>query len=268
MKFTSLQRAGLSLNVAVTGDGPAMIFQHGLCGDAAQPLDLFPQGRGWRCVTLECRGHGGSDAGASDDFSIATFADDLIALIEARALAPVVLGGISMGAAISLRIAVKRPELVKALAFVRPAWLAAAAPDNMQPNAEVGGLLRRFAPEEARVHFEASEIARRLQIGAPDNLASLRGFFTRKPIAITRELLCRISADGPGITHDEIASLRIPSLVIGCARDFVHPLALAQALASRIVGARFVEVASKADNPRGYRDKVRSALANFLTEIT
>lgn len=268
MKFTSHQRAGLSLNVAVTGDGPAMIFQHGLCGDAAQPLDLFPQGLGWRCVTLECRGHGGSDAGASDDFSIATFADDLIALIEARALAPVVLGGISMGAAISLRIAVKRPEIVKALVLVRPAWLAAAAPENMQPNAVVGGLLRRFAPDVAREQFEVLDIAPRLQREAPDNLASLRRVFTRQPIATTRDLLCRISADGPGVTLDEIASLRIPSLVLGCARDFVHPLALAQALASRIVGARFVEVASKADNPRGYRDEVRSTLANFLTEIT
>jgi len=266
MKFTSHQRAGVRLRVAETGAGPAMIFQHGLCGDAGQPLDVFPSDEGWRCITLECRGHGGSDAGAGENFSIAAFADDLIALIEARALAPVALGGISMGAAIGLRIAAKRRDLVKALALVRPAWLDAAAPDNMEPNALVGDLMRRFAPAQARERFEALEIVQRLQRDAPDNLASLRGFFARQPIAVTRELLCRVSADGPGVSADEIAALRVPALVVGCGRDFIHPLALAQALAARIPGARFVEVAAKADYPQRYRDETRSALANFLTE--
>jgi pimeloyl-ACP methyl ester carboxylesterase len=268
MKFAPYKHAGLTFSVAESGDGPTMIFQHGLCGDAAQPFDFFPPGAGWRCVTLECRGHGSSDAGATENFSIANFAEDVISLIEARKLAPVVIGGISMGAAISLRIAVRRPDLVRALALVRPAWLTAAAPENMRPIAEVGELLRRFTPEQASEVFEGSEIARRLQCEAPDNLASLRGFFRRLPIATTRELLCRIAAGTPDITSDDVAAIAIPTLVIGCARDFIHPLEFARTLASRIAGARFVEVAAKAGYPELYRDQVRSTIADFLTEIT
>jgi pimeloyl-ACP methyl ester carboxylesterase len=92
-----------------------MVFQHGLCGDAAQPVQVFPDDIGWRCLTLECRGHGRSDTGPVGNLSIATFADDVADLIETRTLNKPVLGGISMGSAISLRLAVTRPHLMLVL---------------------------------------------------------------------------------------------------------------------------------------------------------
>ena len=49
-----------------------------------------------------------------------------------------------MGAAIALRLAVKQPELVRALVLARPAWVTEPAPPNMQAYAEVGELLSRF----------------------------------------------------------------------------------------------------------------------------
>jgi pimeloyl-ACP methyl ester carboxylesterase len=49
---------------------------------------------GWGCIALECRGHGESEAGPPEHFSISTFAADVESLIEARALAPVAIGGI------------------------------------------------------------------------------------------------------------------------------------------------------------------------------
>jgi pimeloyl-ACP methyl ester carboxylesterase len=198
MRTSEHWRAGLRLNVAEAGEGRTMLFQHGLCGDASQPLDLFPRGLDWRCVTLECRGHGASEAAPPEALSISTFVDDLVALIESRAMGSVVLGGISMGAAMAVRLAALRPDLVGALVLIRPAWFAASAPDNMAPNVYLGDLLRRFAPDEARRSFEASELSRFLAREAPDNLASLRGLFSREPIAVTLELLCRISVDGPG----------------------------------------------------------------------
>jgi pimeloyl-ACP methyl ester carboxylesterase len=241
-----------------------MVFQHGLCGDAAQPMEVFPADIGWRCITLECRGHGQSEAGPPEHFSIATFAADVASLIEAQALAPVVLGGISMGAAIALRLAVLRPDLVSALVLARPAWICEPAPANMQPNAVVGDLLRRFPPDEAHAQFEALDLARQLQAEAPDNLASLRGFFSRQPISITHELLCRISADGPGVASSEIGSISVPTLIVGHARDLVHPLSIAQALAGLIPRANLIEITPKADSRERYRDDFREALSVFL----
>src|ERR1035441_9639792 len=172
MKYFHHMHRGLSFSVAESGDGQPMLFQHGLCGNAMQPAEVFPDDLGWSCLTLECRGHGRSEPGPYAEFSLANFADDLVSLIESRHLAPVVLGGISMGAAIALRLAVLRRDLVRALVFARPAWSIGSAPPNMQPNAVVGELLRELPSDEAKVRFEGSEIAQILALDAPDNLTS------------------------------------------------------------------------------------------------
>ncbi len=259
-------RPGLKLSIAETGSGRPVVFQHGLCGDAAQPAQVFPDGLGWRCLTLECRAHGRSEAGSPDDFLIATFADDLADVIERSSLEKPVVGGISMGAAISLRLAVTRPELIGALVLARPAWLADPNPENMQPNALVGQLLREHSSTVARARFEASDTAARLSVAGPDNLASLRGFFARTPRETTAELLCRISADGPGITEPQVRKLTLPTLVIGHELDAVHPLAFARTLSAWIPRARLVQITPKALNPEAYRNDFRDALASFLKE--
>jgi len=267
MKALFHERAGLRLAVWETGVGAPMLFQHGLCGDASQPADIFPIDCGWRCLTLECRGHGGSDAGPPEKLYIATFAEDVASLIEAQEWASVVLGGISMGAAIALRLAVFRPELVRALVLARPAWIDENAPANMESYAFVGDLLRLYPPDEARRRFEDSEIARELAVEAPDNLLSLRSFFSRQPIPTTRELLCRISADGPGTTRNQINSIGVPTLVLGNGRDCAHPMAMARELAAMIPRAQLAEVTSKSESREHYRDDCKAALSTFLIEL-
>ncbi len=255
---------GLRLALHESGAGKPMVFQHGLCGDAAQPHQVFPDEVAYRCLTLECRGHGQSEVGPLGQLSIATFARDIATMIEAQKLDRPVVGGISMGACIALRLAVTRPDLVGALVLARPAWLTNEAPANMAPNALVGELLSNHAPSEARARFEAMPLIAQLAQEAPDNLASLRGFYSREPIATTAELLTRISADGPGIGKADLRALKIPALVIGHGKDYVHPLSLARELASLIPQAQFVEITPKATDPARYRDDFRAALASFL----
>ncbi len=259
--------SGPLLNLVETGEGPPFVFQHGLCGDAAQPGEVFPTDAGFRRITLECRGHGLSEPGDPSTFSIATFADDVADMIEAKAIAPVVLGGISMGAAIALRLAVTRPELVSALVLARPAWLIEDAPANMRPFGEVGDLLARFPADEARARFDRSDIAARLEREAPDNLASLRGFFERSPQRVTACLLSRIAADGPGVTADQVAALKVPALVIGHGRDVLHPFDHAERLAGLIPNARLVEITPKATSWDRYVLEFRAALRSFLTGL-
>lgn len=258
---------GTVLNVDTAGEGQAVIFQHGLCGDAGQTDEAFPAKPGLRRITVEARGHGRSHAGPLDSLSIATFADDLAAYIEQHFPDPVVVGGISMGAAISLRLAVKRPDLVEGLVIARPAWVIEAAPANMAPNAKVGRLLKTMPPQEARAAFLASAHGRSLAAEAPDNLASLEGFFTRAPIEVTAALLSAISADGPGVTEEEVRALDMPALVIGHERDLIHPLGHGRALAQMIPGARLVEITPKVESREKYVSDFRLALASFLESL-
>jgi pimeloyl-ACP methyl ester carboxylesterase len=255
------------LNIVEAGAGPDFVFQHGLLGDAAQPAEMFPAEAPFRMLTVECRGHGKSEAGDADAFSIATFADDVAGAIEARGSASRIVGGISMGAAIALRLAIIRPDLVSALVIARPAWMTDAAPPNMRGYAEVGELLARFPPAEARERFELSDTAARLRMEGPENLASLRSFFARGPTAETSALLTRIAADGPGVTASDISALRLPTLVIGQSRDPLHPLFYAEELARMIPGARFEKVTSKAESRQAHVTEFRAALRRFLTSL-
>jgi pimeloyl-ACP methyl ester carboxylesterase len=172
-----------------------------------------------------------------------------------------------MGAAIALRLAVLRPDLVRALILVRPAWDGQAAPPNMAPNAEAGALLARLDPDAARAAFAAGDAARRLAVEAPDNLASLMGFFDRQPQAVTARLLSTISADGPGVTAAEVAALRLPVLVCGTPEDAVHPLALAQRLAGRIPQSSFVVLPPKGRDRPAHIAALHRAIRQFLKEL-
>ena len=261
-------RNGIQLNVNDSGGGGLpVIFQHGLCGDARQTAEVFPDDPRLRRITLECRGHGASETGDPAHFSIATFADDLIALLEQLDRAPHVIGGISMGAAITLRIAVQRPELVWGLILARPAWITEAAPHNTAPNAEVGRLLATLPADKARAAFEAGGTARHLAKTAPDNLASLRGFFDRQPLATTAALLQAISADGPGVSEAEVRRLQTPALVIGTRRDAIHPLSHAETLAALIPNARLSVIAAKADDRTRYVAEFQQALNRHLKDF-
>lgn len=257
---------GTRLNVDIGDDGPPVVFLHGLCGDAAQTREAFPSACGFRRVTVEARGHGASEPGDLGKLSISTFTSDIADFIEQEIKAPVIVGGISMGAAISLRLAIKRPDLVRALILARPAWVTVSAPANMAPNAEVGHLLGILAPEAAKQAFIAGEIGQRLDAEAPDNLASLLGFFSRQPIEVTAALLTAISNDGPGITEDEVAALLIPTLVIGHDKDLIHPLSYARSFAERIRDARFVEITPKTSGRTQYVADFHAAIRNFLKE--
>jgi pimeloyl-ACP methyl ester carboxylesterase len=257
---------GVTLSLDGAGLGLPMLFQHGLCGDAKQTASVFPLATDYARYTLECRGHGQSDAGDTAQFSLAQFTKDVADVIAAENFQRPVVGGISMGAAIALKLAVERPDSVRALVLVRPAWLLDATPPNLEPNAVVGRLLAQHAPEVASQEFDASVLAKKLAAEAPDNLVSLRGFFTRKPAAVTAALLTRISADGMGLSAQQLNAIAMPSLVIGNADDHTHPLSLARDLASLLPNAQFVEVTSKAKNAAAYTYEVQRAIADFLSK--
>jgi pimeloyl-ACP methyl ester carboxylesterase len=261
----TLNRNGLTLAVYSGGSqGIPLVFQHGLCGDAGQIAEAMAGLAPQRWTGLECPGHGASPMAEP---SIARFADDVAALIETLGQ-PVALGGISMGAAIGSRLAVTRPDLVRALILVRPAWVCAHARANMQPNAEVGRLLALYPAEQARAIFTASPTAQRLAQVAPDNLNSLLGFFSRKPLADTARLLTTISADGPDITEAQLRALRLPALICGCGEDAIHPYSHAQTLAALIPNSRLVELPAKARNKAEHLSALNTAMTQFLQEIS
>jgi pimeloyl-ACP methyl ester carboxylesterase len=247
------------------GTGPAVVFQHGLGGNEAQVAEVFPDADGrWRRLTLECRGQGASPPDALKRYTIRLFAEDVLRLADARQVERFAAGGISMGAAIALHLAVHHPGRVTALILARPAWLFDAAPPNMAPFVEVARLL---TIPDGLAAFEASETAALLARAAPGNLSSLRGFFTRPNPQTVAALLGGIAADGPGVTREQVAALTLPTLVIGQRIDQVHPLTYAETLAATIPGAALVEVTPRSTDAARYLAEFRAALRPFLAAL-
>jgi len=259
-----IERAGLRLAVEEAGEGRPVVFQHGLGANARQVADVFPSEPAARRITLECRAQGESDAGPAEAFSIATFSDDVAALSEQLGFGRAVVGGISMGAAISLRLAVRRPDLVGRLILARPAWVFEAGPENMQMYAQVGALLAQHDKQTAKTLFEGSTLAQRLRAEAPDNLASLLGFFDYPKLGTLSALLCAVAADGPGVSEAEAKAISVPTLVIGHGEDLAHPLAYAEQLAATIPGAKLARITSKTVDRGRYVAEFKQAVADFL----
>ena len=259
----TLLRHNAALSMSDNGAGPAVVFQHGLGGGEAQVAQTFPASTGRR-ITLECRGHGASTLGESRPFSFEMFADDVLAAADRAGLEHFIAGGISMGAAIAMRLACRHPDRVTGLVLVRPAWTFDRAPANMLPIAEVASLILDHGPERAKAIFAASQTAARFKREAPDNLASLLGYFDRPDAAQFAEVLADIAADGPGVSADDAAALAMPALIIGNALDAVHPLSAAHTLAAAVPRATFVEVSPKSLDSNRHFAELHTQITSFL----
>jgi pimeloyl-ACP methyl ester carboxylesterase len=111
---------------ARTGRGPAILFLPGYMSDMEGSkviaLDAWCEAEGRAMVRFDYRGCGASD-GRFEDFTLADWREDVLAMIDEVAQGPVVLVGSSMGGWLMLLAALERPERVAALVGI------AAAPD-------------------------------------------------------------------------------------------------------------------------------------------
>jgi pimeloyl-ACP methyl ester carboxylesterase len=123
-----------------------------------------------------------------------------------------------------------------------------------------------FPVAEAREAFLESETAARLRVEAPDNLASLTGFFAREPVSRTAVLLSALSREGLGVRAADLVGLRVPVLVCGTAEDAIHPVGLAKALAAEIKGARYLDLPPKGRDKAAHLAALHKAISGFLAE--
>ncbi|MDX8531305.1 alpha/beta hydrolase [Mesorhizobium sp. VK25A] len=262
--FTTADGCALTFDVA--GKGRPVLWQHGLGAPLDQPVEVFPDMAGLQRITLMCRGHGASALGDPARLSIAQFADDALALLDHLGVEQAAVGGISLGAAIALRLASLDAARVAKLMLARPAWVDGPSVARQHGYHVAAQYLEQYGADEGAERFLASPEFLEVLAASPDNAASLIGFFKRSRPGTTIALLSRIPLDWPGISRAQIATIRQPALVIGNDQDYVHPLAYARELAGLIPGARLTEITSKTIDRVAYVAEFRDALAGFLPD--
>ena len=160
-----LDARGSRLRYLVAGAGEPLVLVHGLGGAAANWLALAPlllPGR--RLIVPELPGHGGSSPLPAAP-SLSPYADRLGLLLEHEGATPAAVVGHSLGGAVALRLALRRPEAVSALVLAAAAGISSTT-RSARYALTVTGILkpgRKIAPHRRRV--ARSAVLKRLVFG-------------------------------------------------------------------------------------------------------
>lgn len=101
----------------VLGDGPPVVLGHSLLCDARMWEGLLdPLAERFRVLNVEFRGHRRSRADAP--FALDDLVEDYLAVLDAEGLDRAAFCGLSMGGMVALRLALRYPERVGALAIL------------------------------------------------------------------------------------------------------------------------------------------------------
>jgi pimeloyl-ACP methyl ester carboxylesterase len=115
-----------SVHYRVGGSGDALLLVHGLAGSAGNWCEVLPEliDR-YRVVAVDLPGHGRSGA-LPKGATTAEFADSVAAVLEAESVGSALVAGHSFGGLVALRLAQRRPELVRGLLLASPAGIGSS----------------------------------------------------------------------------------------------------------------------------------------------
>lgn len=220
---------GTRLRYLVGGDGEPLVLVHGLGGAAANWLALAPLLLPRRRLLVpELPGHGGSEPLPAAP-SLNAYADRIALLQDREGLAPAPVVGHSLGGAIALRLAIRRPEAVSALVLAGAAGISSTS-RRARYGLNVTGLVkpaRKIAPHRARV--ARSALLKHLVFGR---------WGASDPPALPPELVEAFLSGPPRHTdtvsaakalvrddpRPDLERVRCPSLVLWGARDSQLPI--------------------------------------------
>lgn len=235
-----------AIDIRPGGAKRTLVLLHGFGGSAAQwELVLKAFGDRHRCIALDLRGHGRSEKPASK-YTMAEQLDDLEAALDGlRVEGPVVLWGHSFGGALATEFALKRPERVERL-------ILSSATGRYAVGAHIALFFRMPSPflefVRGMVHLVSrtswnapAHVLKPLYLG---NLSKWQGW-------------------------ERYRGVRVPTLVLNGARDYLFSRADLHRVAREVPGAEHVEIAASYHNIMLDRsDAVVRAVERFIGQTT
>lgn len=256
---------GADLAVEVRGEGRAVLFVHGFPLDRTMWRHQLAGLSRWKRIAPDLRGVGESGPGAGE-YTMARYADDLVAVLDAIGVGQAVVCGLSMGGYILFDLLRRYPERVSAAVLC-----------DTRPQADAADA-RRNRDELAALAVErgADAVGERLLPGllAPATLADQPEVMTQ-----CRDMARRCSVAGiVGALHAMreradstplLSTIRVPTLVLVGAEDRVTPPAVAEAMAQAIPGARYAVIPGAGHvSPLEQPLATSRALADFLDTVS
>ena len=238
----SFLHRGHRLNYEDHGHGDRLIvYMHGLLLDAELNRSIARAlvERGNRVILLDLLGHGRSDRpDHASEYRMDLYVDQLLALLDEIEAPEAVLGGLSLGANVSLLTATRAPERVRGLVLEMPV-LERAAP----------AVALTFVPLLLALHYAStpagmvtSVVARlpRTHFGPLDSILNAASMDPDQMAAVLHGVLL-----GPVVpTTEERAAIQSPTLILAHRCDLIHPFSDAANLAGQLPDAELVHARS------------------------
>lgn len=236
---------GVSLAVDVRGESsdPPVLFVHGFPLDRTLWTPVLDALDGTYRIAPDLRGFGRSDA-PDLGYSMATYADDLIALLDSLGVGRAVVCGLSMGGYIALELARRAPERLAGLVLMD----TRANADSAEARRERDATAQQVRDRGPGPIAEAM-MGRLLSERTPAVVAErVRATIMRTPVA---GLIGALGAmrDRPDSTGLLSRLSAVPTLVVVGEDDPITPPATARDLANAIPGARLEVVSGAAHLP-------------------
>ena len=205
-----------------------------------QPLARTIAASGAHVVTVDLLGHGRSDRPADPLlYSMTAFGEQVIGLLDHLGADRAVVGGTSLGANVSLEVAVLAPDRVQGLLVEMP----------VLHNALEAGILA-FAPVLFVGRFLPLMVTG-IRLASRAVPRGLVPFWVGVGLDTLDQRPAAMAATVHGLFFGRVApspkqrrAIDVPALVIGHTRDPIHPAADAEMLAEELVGGRFVSARS------------------------
>lgn len=260
----TFEHRGHDHSYEIHGDGDrTVVYMHGLLMDAQMNRGLGEAmaAHGYRVVLPDFLGHGRSDVPLrASEYRMDAYAADIIALLDHLDVERAVIGGVSLGAGVSLQIATIAPDRVHGLIFEMPVleWAVPAAAIF-------------FTPVLLTMHYAAwpagclAAGARRIPRSSHGGLDSVLSLLSNTPDA-TKAILHGILTGPVAPTLEQRRAIQHPSLVIGHARDLIHPFSDAESLAAALPDGRLLDARSIFEL-RTTPGRLTTEIIDFLDEI-
>ena len=245
------------------GEGDhVLVYLHGLLMDSGMNRALAQElaARGHRVVLLDLLGHGRSDKPLrASYYRMDAYAREVVALLDHLGVDRAVIGGVSLGADVSLFVATEAPERVQALIIEMPVleWAVPAAALLFTPLL----LLMHYA--SGPMGFLTRQVAR-MPRSSNSTLNSLLDTASSSP-EIIKAILHGILTGPVAPTVEERAAIAAPTMVIAHTRDVIHPFSDAEALVELVPGAQ-LEPANSMLELRIRPERLTEQIARFVDQ--
>jgi pimeloyl-ACP methyl ester carboxylesterase len=226
-----------------------------------EPLARFLAAQGNHVITFDPLGHGRSDRPRDmTAYSMASFAEEVIALLDHLDIDDAVIGGTSLGANITLEVAALAPRRLRGMVIEMP----------VLENGLVFSAIT-FGPLLVALHFGENVIGRfaavlrRIPRGVVPFWGNIALDVIRQEPGPSGALLQGLFFGHVAPHRDVRKTFTAPALVIGHHADPVHPFSDAGMLADELPNARLVE-ASHILELRVSPERLSTEISNFIAE--